>query len=131
MNEKAILIDATPASNLRREGIVLEIDSAGCSSYQAVYCDGANSVAPADADSIDTMPAIGVLGATGQVVTHGIIRYDSWNWTAGDPVYVCTTAGSMTQTPPSGSGDIVQIIGIAVGADQLFVNPSLDWVEVA
>jgi len=59
------------------------------------------------------------------------VRDDSWNWgTLGQPVYLDTaTAGGMTQTAPSGTDDVIQIIGIAITADIIFFNPQLIQVE--
>ncbi len=58
-------------------------------------------------------------------------RNDAWAWTVGGAIYVDTTPGAITQTAPSGSGDIVRVIGYAVNADTVFFQPSGAWVEVA
>lgn len=59
------------------------------------------------------------------------VRNDAWNWaTLGQPVYLDTaTAGGMTQTAPSGTDDVIQIIGIATHADRIFFYPQLVMVE--
>ena len=59
------------------------------------------------------------------------VRDDTWNWaTLGQPVYLDTaTAGGLTQTPPSGADDVIQIIGIAITADIIFFYPQLVQVE--
>jgi len=127
---KAIHIDGTPADDTYT-GIVLDIDTTGCAVGDAVYVDGTNSVLPADADAIATMPAIGICVAAGKVLTHGVYRDDSVLALAtASKVYVSCTAGDLTTTAPSGNGDVVQVMGITVGADMIFVSPSLDWVEV-
>ena len=41
-----------------------------------------------------------------------------------------TTAGGLSQTPVSGSGDVSQVIGIALSADVVDVEISLVLVEV-
>ena len=91
-----------------------------------------------DADAIATMPVIGIATAaiadtnTGKVLLQGFIRDDTWNWTIGGILYADnTTAGGMTQTAPSGSGDFVQVLGVALSADVVYFNPSLTMVEVA
>ena len=124
-----IEMDATPASNGDYSGSVMLIDTTSCSNYQVVYVDGADSVLPADANGSGTYPVIGMVVATGYVLTHGVVRNDSWTLTAGSVYYLSTTAGSITTTPPSTAGDYVQIIGVAVGTDQLFVNPQLFMVK--
>jgi hypothetical protein len=37
----------------------------------------------------------------------------------------------MTQTQPSGTGDIVRVVGYAISADLIYFNPSQDWIELA
>jgi len=91
-----------------------------------------------DADAIATMPVIGIAPAaisdtdTGTILLQGFIRDDTWNWTLGGILYADnTTAGGMTQTAPSGTGDFVQAVGVALSADVVYFNPSLTLVEVA
>jgi len=44
----------------------------------------------------------------------------------GQEVYVSpATPGAATITKPSASGDIIQVVGIAINASTLFVNPQL------
>lgn len=42
--------------------------------------------------------------------------------TAGTTYYLSTTAGGVTSTAPSGSGDIVQEVGVAISATELSVS---------
>ena len=96
------------------------------SQYEAAYLGGGGSTAQAKADSLSTLPAIGIIldtsGSTQRVVTAGVIENGSWLWTAGDPVYVSgLTAGQLTQIRPQ-SG-FVQQIGWAAASNQIFVFP--------
>ena len=97
-----------------------------------------DEVVISDADAIATMPVIGIAPAaisdtnTGTILLQGFIRDDTWNWTLGGILYADnTTAGGMTQTAPSGTGDLVQAVGVALSADVVYFNPSLTLVEVA
>jgi hypothetical protein len=55
----------------------------------------------------------------------------TWNFTVGAIVYVdTTTAGGLTTTAPSGTGDFVQAVGIAMTADTLYFNPDFAMVEI-
>lgn len=127
----AVRIESEPADS-SYTGITLDIDTTGCATYDAVYVDGANSVLPADADAIGTMPIIGVVVAANKILTHGVVRSDaSWAIAAGATVYGSTTAGELSGTAPVGSGDVVQVVGVAIGADMIFISPSLDWVVIA
>jgi hypothetical protein len=104
----------------------------------ACYLKAADSkMWKADADAESTMPCIALAGGTiaadanGQFLLLGFIRDNSWAWTAGGLLYPHTTPGNPTQTCPSGSGDQVQVIGVAVTADIILFNPSYELVEVS
>ena len=100
--------------------------------YYAVYMSS-SGLAAADADAYTTLPALGVILETGtgdkKVLVKGLVRNDSWNWTVGGRVYVSESAGQLTQTAPSTVGKMVNIVGIAVHADILYVCPSTTVVE--
>ena len=50
--------------------------------------------------------------------------------TIGAPQYLSTTAGEITETPPSGDGEIVRVMGHAISATEMFFKPSETWVEI-
>lgn len=90
-----------------------------------------------DADSITTCGgwALSVEtyiaeNATGTFLLHGFARDDGWDWTAGSMLYADTVnEGNFTHIIPSGSNDVVQIVGIAISADIIYFNPQLATVE--
>lgn len=101
-----------------------------------VYYKSDGKVWKTDADSTTTMPAIGIALATVSaeasvsVLLYGIYRDDSrYNWgTVGGTLYVdITTSGGLTQTMPTGTDDVIQIMGIATHADRAFINPQRPW----
>ncbi len=55
----------------------------------------------------------------------------------GDPVYISATAGNLTFTAPSASGDIVRIVGhLIIPANSnsdsiIYFNPDTTWVKIA
>jgi|GEM_PF-2502522 len=59
----------------------------------------------------------------------GIIKKSGWGWTTGGLLYL-STGGGMTQTPPSGTDVVAQIVGVATGSNEVFFNPSLVQVEM-
>jgi len=87
-----------------------------------VYVSGVSGnepvVSKADADDASKMPAFGLaeadasLNAAVNVVTFGTLYdLDTSGFTAGDTVYVSTTAGGLTATKPAGEASLIQNIG--------------------
>lgn len=86
--------------------------------YISGYSSGRPLVAPADASNPAKMPAIGLAyeqipnGNNGSVVAIGIAKQiNTSTYTAGQTIYVGTTPGTLTTTPPTGEGSLIQNIG--------------------
>ena len=142
-----ILLDTTPGTNYTGSGIkgTFTNGNAGtvaCGDVCYMALDG--DLEFADADATTTMPglymALGTIAAaaSGEWMIMGVVRNDDWDWTVGPGVsgliYVSVTATSgqtLTQTPPSGVGDQVQIIGHALSGDVMMFNPSMILEEVS
>ena len=66
------------------------------------------------------------------MLVRGYVYNSAWNWTVGGVIYLnAAAAGTITQTAPSGTGDIVRVVGYAITADLIYFNPSQDWIEIA
>jgi hypothetical protein len=79
------------------------------------------------------MLSIAVEAATGTKVLllQGMIQdAGTWDWTIGATLYLNTTVGQITETAPSGSGEIVRIIGYAMSADTIYFDPDKTYIEV-
>lgn len=91
----------------------------------------------ADADQASTMPGVRMAleaksaDQTCSMLVMGRVRNDAWSWTVGGLIYASTTSGALTQTQPSGTGDQVQVVGVAYHADKMLFQPSPVLVEVA
>jgi len=92
----------------------------------------------ADADAIASASALGMCTeaiTTGNPALYlllGFARDDTWDWTVGGLIYLSltgTTGNTLTQTAPSATDDVVQIVGVATHADRMFFNPQLVQVE--
>jgi len=136
--DNTITIDSSPDSDTTAEGIKTTFTAGENLSFGDVcYVKSDGKLWKADADAESTSFTIALALATisadasGSFLLIGLARDDSWNWTVGSPIYLSTTAGDITQTAPSGSGDIVQILGIATHADRIYFNPSLSQVEIS
>ena len=51
--------------------------------------------------------------------------------TVGAPVFIGTTAGDIVTAAPSGSGDIVRVIGYGNTANELYFCPENTYMELA
>lgn len=70
-------------------------------------------------------------GATcvNKILLRGFYRNDTlFNLTVGGLLYLSATAGGLTQTAPSGSGQTVRVVGQAVTADVIYFNPDNTWI---
>ena len=88
------------------------------------YASSRPLVAPADADDPSRMPCIGLAGEqipdgnNGVVVATGVAkRVNTGSFLVGDTVYVGTTPGQLTKTPPTGESSALQNIGIVTVVD--------------
>lgn len=70
-----------------------------------------------------------------ELLTRGVVRVSTTltSSSIGDIVYLDTTAGAVTTTAPTGSGNVVRIVGHVVkpSANMIYFNPSSDWIVVA
>lgn len=92
-----------------------------------------------DADSVTTAGAVltgmCVLAAAADgdptvVLLQGNIRADA-NFptlTIGAPVYASTTPGDIQVAQPSGTDDVIHVVGFALTADSIYFNPSGDYI---
>ena len=102
-------------------GCLLHIDS-----------DGNLIMADADATSVIPCTMMALESGTGvkNCLLMGFVKNSSWSLTPGNPVYVSTTPGQVTQTAPSVSGDKVQIIGYATSSDTIYFKPDFTDLEI-
>lgn len=93
----------------------------------------------ADADAASTaggvILGICVLAAAADgdptvILTYGNVRADTAfpTLTVGAPAYVSTTTGDIQVAQPNGTDDVIRVVGFALTADELFFNPSPDYI---
>ena len=71
-------------------------------------------------------------GEATKMLLWGNVRADSLfpTLTIGAPVFIGVSAGEIQLTAPSGSGDILRIVGSGNNANELFFCPSNDYFEL-
>ena len=98
------------------------------------------------ADASSTSTSLKILGIalktneTGEpidVLIDGVISMDSSYLTVssiGEPLYIDTTAGKITNTAPSGGGQVVRIVGHYIKAETgysiITFKPDGTWIEL-
>lgn len=69
-------------------------------------------------------------GSATTILLLGNIRADAAfpTLTIGAQAYVSTTAGDIQVAQPSGTDDVIRVVGFALTADELYFNPSQDYI---
>lgn len=129
-----------PASDDTYEGESSNDLNAGdtIAQWDLVYLDSTSGrweFADADAAATSGQVLLALAAAAGtdgnpmNVVFRGVVRNDGWTWTTvGAPLYVSTTAGAMTQTAPSGTDDVIRVVGYVLSDDAIYFCPEDDWI---
>ena len=104
------------------------------------YLDTDGQWEEADADALPTSGVLLAIALGTTPGTHGMLlrgffdvhSYLVGTFNEGVPVYVSTTAGSISISAPSGAGDIVRIIGYCTTtANVIYFNPSNNTLELS
>lgn len=133
-------VTASPASDHTASGLKIILTATANMAFGDVgYIASTGKVSLIDADAIATMTGIVMCAdatinadASGNFLLLGIARDDTWNWTVGGIIYgtvTGTSGNTLSQTAPSGTDDVVQVLGVATHADRIFFNPQLVQIE--
>ena len=129
--------DPTSLGNNTGAGDVVTFGNGTLTVGKVYYLNSSGVWTETDADAI--AHSDGLLGlALGSSPSDGLLVsgfFDATthlaNFVSGLPVYLSTTAGTMSTTPPSGTGDIVRCVGYCTNtANVIYFNPSTTWVEL-
>jgi len=102
--------------------------------WQQADADGAATGDDADRDATGMLAiALGTDPDVDGMFIRGVITMDSDMGDVGNPLYIKTTAGGMSQVAPSSSGDFVRVVGYCLDDTngQIYFNPDNTWVEIA
>ena len=124
-------LDPTPDSDLTGNGMTatMTVDANSTGIGAPLYMASDGNYEEACASGIDYMPCRALALETGtgskSVMLQGFIRDDSRSWTPGDDVYVSASGvGLLTQSAHTDvEGYVVQKIGFATSATEMFFNP--------
>jgi hypothetical protein len=93
----------------------------------------ANAASGADGDARGILGMVVVAGTDGNACTillQGTIRADAKfpSFTINAPIFASETAGSVTNTRPSTTDVVIRVVGFGVTADEMYFNPSQDFI---
>lgn len=134
-------LTAAPGSDHTATGIKVTLTANENQAFGDVCRIGSDGDATiADASAAATSSALFMCldtvttGNPASYLALGIARDDTWTWTVGGLIYLSvtgTTGNTLTQTAPSASGEIVQVLGVATHADRMYFKPELIQIELA
>lgn len=116
------------------EGSIVKFGTTTGMTAGEVYCFNGTNWVQVDADAEATTK--GLLGvalgtaATDGLLTHGVAYLSHDPGAAGDVLYVHTTAGQVSATQPSATGDFVRVVGYCLADNKIFFSPSQDFIEI-
>ena len=122
------------ASTGDHEGTVLSIGSLGITVGTVYMWDSSEQWGTANAGAVGTASGLmGIATATASapdVLVSGIIQVAAAPGAAGDVLYLDIINGTLTNAAPTGSGEIVRVMGHNLGGNRIYFNPSSDWLEI-
>ena len=132
-------LNVTSSTDFEAKGDIVYIGSGATTQGELCYLTSGGAWAAADADATGTSGGVLLALALGTdpdadgMLLRGMFTLDHDPGTIADELYVSTTAGDITGTAPSGSGDIVRVVGYCMDSTngQIWFNPSNDFIVLA
>ena len=117
-------------------GDIVTFGSAATSiaTFSTYYFTSTSTWAITDADAASTATglvsmALGATPSSGMLL-RGYVENTSWSWTIGGALYLSTIAGGITQSAPTGTLDIIRIVGYALSSNTIYWCPDNTWIEI-
>ena len=136
-------IISVPNSDFSVNGLQIYLTASGNTNFGDVgYINTFGGVSIANASTI-TNANVTVMCAdsyisgntSGNWLLLGIARKNSWNWTVGNNngiIYLSTsgtTTNTLTQTQPSETNQVIQVLGVVLSSNTIYFKPELVQVE--
>lgn len=133
-NVAGIRLMGTPTTDQTASGLIVSMTyGESITIGNLLYFKSDGKVYKADANGTSTYPVMGLALATASsgsnnVLLHGVYKDTGNTFTIGGVVYLSTTAGGWTQDQPAAMNDVIQVVGIATATNNLYFNPSADYL---
>ncbi len=132
-------LNKTSSTHFEAKGDIVYLGGGSTTQGELCYLKSDGEWAAADADATATSGGVLLALALGTdpdadgMLLRGMFTLDHDPGTIADELYVSTTAGDITSTAPSGSGDIVRVVGYCLDSTngQIWFNPSNDFILLA
>ena len=119
-------------------GTIINFGSTSVTAKEYYVLNGSSGWDDTQADAASTSKGlIAVALGTGTassvgMLTHGIYYHSSHGFTIGAPLYLSADNNNVvTTTAPSGSSEIVRIMGYAIDANHIYFCPDNTWIEIS
>jgi len=132
-------LNVTSSTHFEAKGDIVYLGGGSTTQGELCYLKADGEWAATDADAVATSGgvllglALGTDPDADGMLLRGMFTLDHDPGTIADELYISTTAGDITATAPSGSGDIVRVIGYCMDSTngQIWFNPSNDFIVLA
>lgn len=139
LNSKKNIFEKTGNTDFTYQGDVVKIGTGSTTQGELCYYKSDGTWGAADADAAATSGgcllaiALGTDPDSDGMLLRGMFTLDHDPGAIADELYVSTTAGDITNTAPSGNGDVVRVVGYCLDSSngQIWFDPSSDWIEVS
>jgi len=136
---EGITINKTADTHFSHNGDVMYFGSGSTTQGELCYLNSSGGWTAADADATGTAGGVMLAIALGTdpdvdgMLLRGMFTLDHDPGTIADELYVSTTAGDITGAVPSGTGDVVRVVGYCLDSTngQIWFNPSNDFIVLA
>ncbi len=65
------------------------------------------------------------------MLLEGVFESTSHGFDRGQALYIASTAGTLTSTPPTVSGSYARVVGYALNSNYILFKPDNTWVEIS
>ena len=126
-------------THFEAQGDIIKIGTGSTTAGELCYLKADGTWAATDADAVATSGGVLLAMALGTdpdvdgMLLRGMFTLDHDPGTIADELYISTTAGDITSTAPSATGDIVRVVGYCLDSSdgQIWFNPSNDFIVLA
>jgi hypothetical protein len=103
----------------------VDVNTIGLGSALFMKTDGKFDEADASSNSTKPCRVLAIESGTGlkKLLLKGFLKNNSWGWITGKDIFLSTINGYLTQTAPSGSGELVQKVGYAWNSTTIYFSP--------